>query len=62
MTEGGTQGIKSKTIEESGNSVTLFVMPKSDFKGVRLDLHGGDGTHHAAWFPVEPQCFPQDNT
>ena len=52
VTEGRTQDIKIKTIEESENIVTLFVLPKSGFKGVHLDLHGSDGTHHAAWFPV----------
>ena len=61
MTEGEIQGIINKTIEGSGDTVNLFVMPESGFKGVRLDLHGSDGTHHAAWFPVEPQCFRQDN-
>ena len=61
MTEGGTQGIINKTIDGSEGTVNLFVMLESGFKGVHLDLHGSDGTHHTAWFPVEPQCFRQDN-
>ena len=61
VTEGGTQGIINKTIDGSEGTVNLFVMPESGFKGVHLDLYGSDGTHHAAWFPLESQCFQQYN-
>ena len=67
MTKGGTQVkegekqvIINMTIEESEDTVNLFVKPESGFKGVRLDLHGSNGTHHVAWFLVEPKCFLQN--
>ena len=61
VTEGRELAIKNMITEETKERFNLFVMPESGFKGVHLDLYGSDGTHHAAWFPLESQCFQQYN-
>ena len=61
VTEGGTQVIKNKTMIGNNITITLFVKPESDFKGVHLEVHGSDGTHHATWFPAEFQFSSLNN-
>ncbi|XP_045100966.1 uncharacterized protein LOC123497987 [Portunus trituberculatus] len=60
--EGQTRVINTIGIGGGGGSFNLFVKPGSDFEGVRLEVQASDGTHHAAWFPAEEECFPRDGT